>query len=75
MAVTVDVKGHLVGKHVVDLVQEISGHRLDASQRMSKILFALPLKKKKKTQLNTDFFGGKLNKCSYDQIERQQYLV
>lgn len=43
MAVAVDVKGHLVRKHVVDLVQEISGHLLDASQRMSKILFALPV--------------------------------
>lgn len=42
LAVTGEVKGQLVRKHVVDPAQEISGHRVNAIQRMSKILFALP---------------------------------
>lgn len=42
LAVTGEVKGQLVRKHVVDPAQEIPGHRVNAIQRMSKILFALP---------------------------------
>lgn len=42
LALTGEVKGQLVRKQVVDPVQEISGHRCNAIQRVSKILFALP---------------------------------
>lgn len=36
------VKGLLVWKHVLDLVQKLLRHRLDPVQRISEVLLALP---------------------------------
>lgn len=50
LAVAGEVKGQLMGKQVIDLVQEIPDHCFDPVQGMRKVLFALPgFKKKKKS--------------------------
>lgn len=42
LAFTGEVKGHLMGKQVVDPVQEFPGDRFDPVQRIRKVVFALP---------------------------------